>query len=290
LSTDSAFLYISTSSVSTDDCIEAGRQLSGITENIELSGGCLHDENLLEQLMELRRQKSINFLVHSYFPPPHEHFVLNFADTGRKTRSFIKETMCFVDALDIDYYSIHAGFKKTFILNNEVLFKSGDTRVFALEDIEENLEWFAREFPGKKLALENLYNRECCFMVHIDEIVSMMDSFPDIYLLLDLGHLKISSGLLGFDYLDATAFLLERYAHRILEIHLSENNAMADDHFILHPDSIQHMIIREYARLITMNKINITIESRNSGLQDLSECFAMINRVLANSRQCEHAA
>ncbi len=237
--------------------------------------------------MEIRRQKGINFLLHSYFPPPQEHFVLNFADTGRKTRSFIKETMRFIGALDIDYYSIHAGFKRKFMLNNEVLFKSGDTRLFALEDIEENLAWFASEFPDKKIALENLYNRECCFMVHIDEIVSMMDAFTDMYLLLDLGHLKISSRLLGFNYLDATALLFERYADRILEIHLSENNAGLDDHLILHSDSIQHMIIRDYARLIGGNKINITIESRNSGLQELSECFAMINRVLANAMQCE---
>ncbi len=287
MKTDSTTLYISTSSIQTTDSIEAIQQLSSITKNIELSGGCFHTDNLLERLIKIKQQEGINFLIHSYFPPPREHFILNFANTGEKTRLFIKEAMKFADSLGIDYYSVHAGFKRKFNFRNELLFESSDGRTFTLEDIGDNLEWFRREFAYKKIALENLYpnnhNKECCFMIHIDEITAIMERFTDMYLLLDLGHLKISSRLLGFNYLDAVRLLFEKYGGRILEIHLSENDASYDDHLIIHSNSVQYMIVREYARLIDRNGINITIESRNLTIQEISECYVMIKSVMLSA-------
>lgn len=283
--TDYNLLYISTSSVNTKDSIEAIQKLSAITTNIELTGGSLFSENLLEGILSLKRERGINFLVHGYFPPPKEHFVLNFADSSEKTRVFIRETMRFVNALDIDYYSIHAGFKKSFAVKDELLFESGDKRIFNLEGITNNIEWFKNEFPDKKVALENLYpnnnNSECCFMIHIDEIISLLDMSHDAYFLLDLGHLKVSSKFLGFDYVSAVEVLFEKYGNRILEIHLSENSARSDDHFILYPASVQYEIINKYADMIGRNRINITIESRNSTMQELSECFARVNGIVS---------
>lgn len=280
--------YLSTSSVKTKNIIEAVEQLSAVTKNIELSGGSLYSKNLLEGLLSLKRERGINFLIHSYFPPPKEQFVLNFADTSEKTRAFIRETMRFVKALDIDYYSIHAGFKRGFAVKDELLFESGDERIFNLEGIANNIEWFKREFPDKKIALENLYpnnnNSECCFMIHIDEIVLLLEKFPDIYFLLDLGHLKVSSQLLDFDYLNSVELLFERYGNRILEIHLSENNSTEDDHFMLYPDSIQYKIVKDYASMIKENRINITIESRNSTIQELSDCFMRVNNIISTTQ------
>ena len=281
-----ALLYISTSSVQTKDTVAAIQQLLPITRNIELSGGCLYDKNLFKNLMNIKQQEKINFLLHSYFPPPQERFILNFADISEETRSFIKETMRFVNSLDIDYYSIHAGFKKKFNLEKELLFESDDKKVFMQENIADNLKWFKMQFPDKKMALENLYpnnNIKCCFMMHIDEIVSMMDDLADIYLLLDLGHLKISSRILGFNYLEAAELLFEKYGNRILEIHLSENSGMNDDHWILNSNSIQYMIIEKYANLITQNKINVTIESRGSTLDELLKCLLMVKNAISNT-------
>jgi uncharacterized protein (UPF0276 family) len=281
-------LYLSTSSVRTRNIIEAVEQLSAITKNIELSGGSLYSENLLEGLLSLKRGRGINFLIHSYFPPPKERFILNFADTSEKTRSFIKEVMRFVNSLDVDYYSIHAGFKKEFTFDNSLLSESGSEKVFMADGIGSNLKWFKEEFPDKKIAFENLYpnnhNTECCFMIHVDEIISLLEKFPDIYFLLDLGHLKVSSQLLDFDYLNSVELLFERYSNRILEIHLSENNSNEDNHFILYPDSIQYKIIKDYASMIKENRINITIESRNSTIRELSDCFMRVNNIISTTQ------
>lgn len=277
-------LYLSTSCIKNRTIIETVEELSRITPNIELSGGSEYDPDLLDKLLKTKRERNINFLIHSYFPPPKDHFILNFADEDEKTREFIMETMRYVKSLDIPYYSIHAGFKKSFTLSNEVLFDSRDKNNFVLEDIGENIKWFTNEFPDKKIALENLYpnnnNKECCFMMHIDEIVCMLSKHPDVYLLLDLGHLKNSSRSFGFNYLDAVELLFNKYSQRILEIHLSENDGIQDDHYIIYSDSIQHMILRKYASIVGQNGINITIESRNSTVKDIGECFMLVNDVM----------
>lgn len=281
------FLYISTSAIRTKDIVEAVNQLSGITKNIELSGGCAYDKDLLKKLIELKQQKDINFLVHGYFPPPQEHFVLNFADTDRKTREFIRETINYVKCLDVSYYSIHAGFRKvfTFDADRELLYEeSNNKKVFVLENIADNIRWFIEEFPYKKIAIENLYpnnnDKECGFLMHINEIVMMLENFTKIYLLLDLGHLKVSSNLLGFNYLNAVNLIFENYGDRVIEIHLSENDALHDKHFLVQSNSIQYMVLKRYAKMIHKNKINITIESRNSSIKDISKCYNLINNAI----------
>lgn len=284
MKTNSNLLYISTASIQSEYIIDAVNQLSDITKNIELSGGCEYDKNLLEKLIKIKNEKNINFLIHGYFPPPQKHFILNFADDSENTRIFITETLKYIEHLDVSYYSTHAGFKKTFTAKNDLLFDTLDKIFFALEDVGKNIKWFVENFPDKKIALENLYpnndNKECCFMMHLDEIIQIMEKFTKVYLLLDLGHLKYSSRLFDFNYLDAVEFLFEKYSNRILEIHLSENNAMQDSHFVIYSDSIQYMILRKYAHVIHQNKINITIESRKSNFKELHECFKLINDAL----------
>jgi len=277
-------LFISTQCIKKSDIVESIDLISEITPNIELSGGYKHDKILLERLREIKSRKKLNLLIHGYFPPPEEHFVLNFADTGEKTRSFIRETMRFIDELDVDYYSVHAGFKRDFDVKDEILINPRGQH-YTLSGINKNIEWFRKEFPGKKIAIENLYpvNRdvETSLVMHIDEIIELLEENENVYLLLDLGHLKISAELLGFDCARAARLLFEKYNDKIIEIHLSENNARSDDHFIVYPDSIQYVIIKEYAAVIKRDNINVTIEARNSIMRELSECFANVSEVVS---------
>lgn len=293
LSKSRLLIFASTLCIKSENILDSVEQLSGITRNIELSGGSRYNKNLLRELVQIKHQHGLNFLIHGYFPPSKENFILNFADTGEKTRDFIRETMRFVRALEIDYCSIHAGFKRDFELEGELLINPKG-KYYTLEGLCKNIEWFNREFPNTKLALENFYpnnmNKETCFFMHIDEIVEFLKMYKNTYLLLDLGHLKISAKLLGFDYLDAVNLLFEKYVSRILEIHLSENRGQYDDHELIYSDSIQYMAVKKYAYAIDNNRINVVIESRNSSIDALSKCFLIVKDAIlcGQNKEVDH--
>jgi len=275
-------LYISSACIKSNNIFDSIKELKTITKNIELSGGTKSQENILDNILILQKNQTFNFLIHNYFPPPVKDFVLNFADTSSKTREFIKKSMKYIDKLNIEYYSIHAGFKKDFTIKDELLLDGINS--YKSENIQKNLIWFYDNFD-KKLALENLYpnnENDTCFMSSIDEIIEILELDKRVYLLLDLGHLKISSRAYGFDYLKAVNLLFDKYSDRILEIHLSENNGILDEHKIILSDSIQYMILEKFKKSIIKNGINVTIEARNYNLVELEKCYVMINKIIGD--------
>ena len=278
-------MYISSACIKNNSIFKIINQLQSITNNIELSGGTKIQKNMLNNILELKNKNNkLNFLVHSYFPPPTYDFVLNFADISNQTRTFITESMRYVKELDIPYYSIHAGFKKDFKIKNEILEDGKGS--FLLKNIKENINWFYDNYT-EKLALENLFpngQNETCFASHIDEIVELLELDKRVFLLLDLGHLKISSRFYKFNYLEAVNLLFNNYSDRILEIHLSENNGMEDKHFMIQSDSIQYMILKKFRKIIVDNNINLVIEARGYSIEELSQCYNLLNKIIGEEK------
>lgn len=280
-----SLLYISSSSVSTDDVLEAVSALYSITPCIELSGGCRNYSRLLERLIAFKQAHSVNFLLHSYFPPPNDHFVLNFADTGQGTRGFVERSMEFVLALNVPYYSIHAGFQADFSSDDGGLLHEQSKQTFTLDGIAENVQWFRSRWPDIPLALENLYpnngNTSCGFMMSPDQIAEALERIPEVKLLLDLGHLKVSANLMGFDYLAAVDRIFDQYGSRIIEIHLSENDGLVDDHYPVLVDSDQYWIVKGRAGFICDQGVKVTIEARGIDLAELEASYRLVLGVLA---------
>jgi len=273
-------IYISTACLKEASIIKTITALTQFTQQIELSGGSLYQENLLADLINLKQQQSLDFILHSYFPPPRTPTLLNFANNSEQTHDFIKQSMLFIEKLGIDYYSIHAGFKKDFELTHELL--EGGKKNFPFSGLAENIDWFHQNFT-QKLALENLFpnnGSETCFMSSFEDILEMLETHPSVYLLLDLGHLKLSSRYYGFNYIDAIAQLFSHYADRILELHLSDNHGEFDDHHLLYSDSIQYMLVKTYNNLIKKHQINITIEARGYSLTELEESYYLIKNAV----------
>ena len=77
-------------------------------------------------------------------------------------------------------------------------------------------------------------------------------------LLLDLGHLNISSNLLKFDknlFLDN---FLSEFGERLIEVHISENNGLKDEHLALtDDDSWQLTAIKKIKEVKLKNNIKI---------------------------------
>lgn len=269
----------------TENIVEDIMEISEITGNIELSGGSQQEPYLLGNLKKIKEEKDISFLIHNYFPPPKNHILLNIANTDDVTRGFIKETMEYVRGLEIDYYSIHSGYTRDLYFENELWSPDPMGKQYTLDGIYENVEWFRKEFPETKLALENMNpsnnNEENIFFCHIDRIIDILENNKEIYLLLDLGHLKISSVILDFDFHAAAKILFDTYIDRILEIHLSENEGLYDDHNLILSDSLQYKMIKENAESIIRREINVTLEARGQSLEDLQECYLLIEETLS---------
>lgn len=278
-------VYLSTACIKSDSVLDVITSLSTITKNIELSGGSNYQEGLMDKIIELKNN-GYNFLVHSYFPIPKKDFVLNFASTSKETRDFIENSMKYVEMLSIEYYSIHTGFKKDFDIESELLINGKNS--FDIDGIKENIEWFYKKYPNHKIAVENLYpnnKKDVCFANTPEEIEEILSLDSRIYLLLDLGHLKVSSRLLGFNYLDAVELIFTKYSHRILEIHLSENYGEYDDHRLVLSDSVQYFITNKYKSLITKNNINLTIETRNHKVNDLNKSFDLFQKIVGEENE-----
>ena len=280
-------LYISSSWIKNGNFLDGINKLLAITNNIELSGGIKYRDDLLQNILSFNANKKINYLLHGYFPPSkNEKFLLNLSDNSQDTRTFISKSMEYVSALGIPYYSLHAGFKHNYEVQNNAIFNPKD--IFQFEDMLENIDWFYTRFPEKKLAVENLYpvNKlmDCAFCIDPDEMVKLLESDKRIYFLFDLGHLKVSSNYLGFDFEKMANSLMKLYCDRIIEIHLAENNGMDDDHLYISKHSDQYKFIEESIGLIKENNINIVIESRNASYKELKESYDNISSMLFNCK------
>jgi sugar phosphate isomerase/epimerase len=108
-------IYISSSSSKKNNISAAVNEIcdQGIT-NIELSGGTTWYKGFEKDLVRLQENHNINFLLHNYFPPPSEHFVLNLAslddDIYTKSIDHIKKAIDLSVKLKADKYAFHAGF------------------------------------------------------------------------------------------------------------------------------------------------------------------------------------
>ena len=88
--------------------------------NIELSGGTEYYNDYLDDLFDLKRKYSLQYLVHNYFPPPEDHFMLNLAsldnDLYNSSIKHYKNAITLCKRIGSLKYGIHAGFLMDFYL------------------------------------------------------------------------------------------------------------------------------------------------------------------------------
>ena len=108
-------IYVSSSCIKCDNIAKiVSMYVENGIKNIELSGGTQFYENLEDDLLVLKEKFKLNYIVHNYFPPPIEPFILNLAslddELWTKTVEFIKKSVEFAIRLDSPVYGLHAGF------------------------------------------------------------------------------------------------------------------------------------------------------------------------------------
>jgi len=227
-------IFVSTS------CLSGMRDLGEILKiysahgirNVELSGGLDYVDNV-EGI--LRMYPHLNFIIHNYFPPVREPFIMNLAAQDELIRersvTVCEKAIDLCLRFDCRLYSFHPGFRveKTLDLNFEIHGKdlvSYDAAFGKFTRSIEDVLVYAKS-RGVKIALENLeHKNEAYMMTRPEEFAHFQEIFPEVGVLLDLGHLKIASTRLGFKVND----FLRTVQDNVREVHIHENDGEKDLH------------------------------------------------------------
>lgn len=238
-------IYVSTGAFKADSFQEI---LTVCRENgipgIELSSGFPWSDNSLSEIRKTARQ-SMKFLVHNYFPPPAEDFVLNLAsDDPLVLDQSLKHCFRAVDLcreIGSPFYSVHSGFAchaEPDMLGRDL---SGAPRIpmeAARQNFIKSLKRLCSYADNKNISvlIENNVlspmnmvdgKNDLLLGVTAGELVSIYTSVnrPNFGFLIDVGHLKVSSHSLGFDI---DKFLAE-VSPQVMAFHLSDNDGENDN-------------------------------------------------------------
>ena len=216
-------------------------QNQGIS-HIEFSGG-LNDIKFTKKMKNLKK----NFQFHNYFPPPKKSFVLNLSSTNAnvatKSMKFVEKNIIYSKIIGCKFYSFHAGYltdplpselgfkiKKKKIISKEVALELFKKRLFQLLRVAKKNK-IKLLIENNVLSKKNLneFGINPFLLTEPKEIEDFFKSFKNykenLGLLLDTGHLKVSSKTLGFNLQDAH----KRIKAYVKGYHLSDNNGKRDN-------------------------------------------------------------
>ena len=241
---------------------------------IELGAGVSVDKDSLSQVAGMGCQ----FLVHNYFPPSPEPFVLNLAsgDDSIRKRSLdlISEALALTARLGAPFYSVHAGFitdPTSFGMTSFVfpMPASPDEPQFAMDRFTTALEIAVdrAQHLGVQLLVENnVCSHELrgkLLLDTADEFLTLFHILPSPYLgiLLDTGHLNVTAHTLDFDRMS----FVDEVTPYIRAFHVHDNDGIADTHQPVQPGSWVFDVLRrpEFAGL------PIVVEARFETVADL---------------------
>ena len=264
--------------------------------NIEISAP--HDHQPIEEIVNIikdYKKEGVNFTLHNYFPVPKKSFVLNIASEDEECQNssydLIKNALYLAEIANSPLYGVHAGYLKNAKSNKEgqFIFDSGGSNYNkSLKRAVEFVCKISKDFErtNTSLIIENLFpspKKRHSLNCSYEEIYEYFSFLPEnIGLLLDLGHLNVSSVILDFNREDAFYKILKNFSNRILEVHISENNGLKDEHLPVKKNSWQLNAIKEIKKATSNNKKKVIycIEARNAEEYELKDSVYLINNVL----------
>jgi sugar phosphate isomerase/epimerase len=188
------------------------------------------------------------FLVHNYFPPPPDPFVINLASRDDRLRcrslTLVSEAITLAAHLHAPSYSLHAGFitdpkcsgGTQFVFPAPVSSADGDrAMVRFISALGLALE-AARRVNVRLLVENNVCTPELrgkLLLQTADEFAALFRALPDSHLgiLLDTGHLNVTARTFGFE---PEAFIAGVGPH-IKGFHVHDNDGLVDAHRPLGP-------------------------------------------------------
>ena len=261
--------------------------LDGGFSRIELASGTRWEPELLAPIRETAG-RSIRYLVHNYFPPHEQPFVLNLAsaDAAMIARSLdhCRTAVDLCVEVGAPFFSVHSGF--AFHARPEDLGR--DLTQAPRVTVERAHEIFVESLSelctyasarGVVVAIENnvltpfnLVNgaNRMLLCTTAREMVSTYDDVgsSNLGFLIDVGHLKVTAATLGFD---PHAFLDEVAPH-VVAVHVSDNDGTADRNLPFDDDAWF------VPRLVEFPRAAVVVEAYDLECEQIREACRIVDR------------
>ena len=134
------------------------------------------------------------------------------------------------------------------------------------------------------LLIENLFPTEKAnysLFCTLSQIEDFMKQTPKtVGILLDLGHLNISSNLLSFNRESFLDKFLTKFGHLLKEVHISENNGFLDQHLSLNKNSWQLNALKKIKEVEVPFERIYCLEARNASKLEITKGLNLIENVL----------
>jgi len=198
--------------------------------NIELGAAHNFIKNI-KPLFEYQKQTDSGFIIHGFFPPLKTKFMINPASQNQKqlenTIRIAKNAIELCRKLDSELYSLHSGLVADVNFDDNPISeiisekKATENTINSLNIICD----YASRY-NVKIAIENLWGLSP--LKNQNDFLNFLKEAnqKNLGLLIDLGHLNISSKHNGFD---KKSFIKKLQKHA-LEIHVHENDGTKDTH------------------------------------------------------------
>lgn len=280
-------IYISTSSIKANKISTAIKTLVNYGfKNIELSGGTKYYDRLEDDLLDLQKKYDLNYLIHNYFPPPKEDFVLNLASLDdeiyTKSAQHIFHAIALCQKLNTKIFGFHAGYYLDFStkeigkkIKKRSLFyknKSADRFYEGVRSIQKSADSITIYIENNVLSEKNLFtfsNMNPFMLTCYNDFIAMKENI-NFNLLLDIGHLKVSANSLKLNF--------ERELKKLIDltdyIHISDNNGFEDSNTAIKKSS---KLIEELKKYDLSEKI-ITIEVYDD-IKKINESYHTISEL-----------
>lgn len=241
-------------------------------KNIELSGGTKYYERYEEDLFELKDKYNLNYLLHNYFPPPKQDFILNLASLNneiyQKTLEHYEEAISLSRKLGAKRFGFHAGYFIDFNtkeVGNKISLTELYNKEKSIKRFCEGYNYLKEKTKDVELYIENnvlshanakTFKGQCPFMLIDYKGYEKLSSVIDFRLLLDVAHLNVSVNSLNMDFQEQ----LDKMISISDYIHLSDNDRLHDQNMCFSNDSNILSILKDQ----NLNNKTVTMETYGS--------------------------
>ena len=287
---DNFMIYVSTACVKNNSIKDSVIELAQLGyKNIELTGGTKYYDGYEQDLLELKESHNLNYLLHNYFPPPKEHFILNIASLNdglyEKSIEHCIRAVNLCKLLGSKKFAIHAGFLIDF--TPEEAGKKISLR--KVNDRSEAIRRFSKAWKiisdaagdDVSLYIENNVYSQTNYKTYAGNNPFLLTDYEGYLelaqslkfsVLLDLAHLKVSCHTLNLDFVSQSRLLMQETDY----FHLSGNDGLHDQN---HGFS-QDMEVMQFLEHCDLTGKTFTLEVYN-GLDNIRSSFEKIEALIS---------